>query len=104
MYLVEDDSSTFTSEELARLGAYRAAVAAGFYTDWDGTATETDVEALAWLAHPRDRAGDYPFTPDELVRLERCRDAVAAGYYAEDLPAESASEQAAEGVRHDDKS
>ena len=87
MYLVEDNSSTFTSEELARLAAYRAAVVAGFYTDWDGSTSETDVEALAWLAHPREGAAGYPFTPDELVRLEGCRNAVAAGYYSEDLPA-----------------
>jgi hypothetical protein len=92
MYLVDNDSSTFTSEELARLAAYRGAVAAGFYTDWDGTATEPDVEALAWLAHPCQAAGGYPFTPDELVRLEHCRGAVSAGYYSEDLPSATPAE------------
>ena len=52
MYLVDSDSSTFTSEELQRLQAYRAAVAAGFYSDWDGSTTTTDSEVLAWLGFP----------------------------------------------------
>jgi hypothetical protein len=99
MYLVDNDSSTFTNDELTRLAAYRAAVAAGFYTDWDGTASEPDVEVLAWLAHARESAGGYPFTPDELVRLEHCRDAVAARYYSEDLPPENGSGQAAQEAR-----
>jgi hypothetical protein len=38
MYLVDQPpNSIFTESELARLAAYRAAVAAGFYTDWDGS-------------------------------------------------------------------
>jgi hypothetical protein len=86
MYLVDHDSSTFTTDELQRLAAYRAAVAAGFYSDWDGSATTTDSETLAWLLQPRAVAGDYPFTPSELERLEHYRAAVAAGYYGEDQP------------------
>jgi hypothetical protein len=40
MYLVDQSpNSTFTAAELARLTVYRAAVAAGFYTDWDGSET-----------------------------------------------------------------
>jgi hypothetical protein len=86
MYLVDHDSSTFTTHELERLAAYRAAVAAGFYTDWDGTASDTDAEALAWLQRPGAAGDAYPFTPSEVERLEHYRAAVAAGYYAEDLP------------------
>ena len=85
MTLVDNDSGTFTSSELARLETYRAAVAAGFYTDWDGSADTTDAQALAWLHQPRETSDGYPFTPDELARLERARLAVAAGYYREDL-------------------
>jgi hypothetical protein len=85
MTLVDNDSSAFTSSELARLEMYRAAVTAGFYSDWDGSATTTDTQALAWLTRPRECGDAYPFTPDELVRLERARAAVAAGYYREDV-------------------
>jgi hypothetical protein len=37
MHLVEPANGTFTEQQLRRLTAYRAAVAAGFYTDWDGS-------------------------------------------------------------------
>jgi hypothetical protein len=37
MYLVEPAEGTFTTQEIARLRAYQAAVAAGFYSDWDRT-------------------------------------------------------------------
>jgi hypothetical protein len=89
MHLVEPANGTFTTQELARLTAYRSAVAAGFYTDWDGSAEATDSEVLAWL---RDAATaaldgvDYPFTAAERQRLEGCRAAVAGGYYSEDQP------------------
>jgi hypothetical protein len=89
MHLVEPANGTFTKQELERLTAYRSAVAAGFYTDWDGSAEATDSEALAWLHSSAGVAGggvDYPFTADERQRLERCRAAVAGGYYSEDLP------------------
>jgi hypothetical protein len=97
MYLVDDNSSTFTAEELRRLAAYRAAVAADFYTDWDGSASSTDSAMLAWLLQPRVTVG-YPFTPAELARLEHYRAAVAAGYYTEDLPPGSAPADPAEAV------
>jgi hypothetical protein len=83
MTVVDAGSSTFTTTELTRLAAYRAAVAAGFYTDWDGSATSTDVEALAWLATAADALSGYPFTPHELAQLERGRAAVQAGYYSD---------------------
>jgi hypothetical protein len=83
MTVVDAGSSTFTTHELTRLSAYRAAVAAGFYTDWDGSATSTDVDALAWLATAGDALGGYPFTPHELAQLERGRTAVEAGYYTD---------------------
>ena len=42
MELVEYANGTFTKRELERLIAYRAAVAAGFYTDQDGSAAATE--------------------------------------------------------------
>jgi hypothetical protein len=88
MDLVDRTQSTFTKQELARLTAYRAAVAAGFYTDWDGSAETADTNVLAWLGNvPGDTAGEaYPFTAAERQQLERCRAAVAGGYYSDDLP------------------
>jgi hypothetical protein len=84
MQLVDSARSTFTTQELERLAAYRAAVVAGFYTDWDGSAESTDTQVLAWLA-----GGDgatYPFTAEEREHLERCRTAFACGAYSDDLP------------------
>jgi hypothetical protein len=66
---------------LARLGAYRAAVAAGFFSDWDGSAATTDTEYLAWL---RADGEGYPFTSDERQALERLRAQLAEGGYADD--------------------
>ena len=97
MQLVDSAYSTFTKPELERIEAYRAAVAAGFYTDWDGSAEFTDTEMLGWL-----RAGEgsadaesYPFTADERRRLERCRTAFASGAYRDDLPPVDAGATAA---------
>ena len=42
MNLVELPSGTFTKRELERLIVYRAAVAAGFYTDQDGSVDTVD--------------------------------------------------------------
>jgi hypothetical protein len=89
MHLVEPANGTFTKQELARLMVYRSAVAAGFYTDWDGSAEATDSDVLAWLRTAAGAAGggvEYPFTAEERQRLERCRAAVAGGYYSEDQP------------------
>jgi hypothetical protein len=83
MYLVDQPpNGTFTTHELARLGVYRAAVKAGFYTDWDGSASSTDTQALAWLG-----GSEYPFTADERQCLDRLRVDLAAGRYADDQPA-----------------
>ncbi len=88
MHLVDSLNSTFTQQELDRLAAYRAAVMAGFYTDWDGTAEAPDTESLAWLAADGGLAetAAYPFTLEERQRLEGCRTAVANGRYTDELP------------------
>jgi hypothetical protein len=86
---VDNAYSTFTTPELERLAAYRAAVAAGFYTDWDGSTAVLDTALLAWLARTADGAVDaaaYPFTAEERQRLERARAAVASGQYSDELP------------------
>jgi hypothetical protein len=44
MHLVTPAPGTFTNQELERLAVYRAAVAAGFYTD-DVPGVATDAEA-----------------------------------------------------------
>jgi hypothetical protein len=89
MQFIDPADGTFTTRELTRLAAYRAAVAAGFYTDWDGTADGTDTQVLAWLAPAAAGdapAGAYPFTEEERQHLERCRAAFSAGGYADDRP------------------
>jgi len=53
MELVEYANGTFTKRELERLIAYRAAVAAGFYTDQDGSADAADTNAVE-AAQPGD--------------------------------------------------
>jgi hypothetical protein len=94
MNLVDRADGTFTNQELKRLAAYRAAVAAGFYTDWDGSAETSDTDVLAWLRDPAavTRGEPYPFTADERQRLERCRAAVEGGYYTDDQPPAEAGE------------
>ena len=84
--------STFTNDERARLRSYRRAIRAGFYSDWDGSASTTDSEMLAWLAARPERPPEeelepepFPFTPSEVARLERCRAMVIGGYYSENL-------------------
>ena len=90
MHLVDQPTRSFTTQELARLEAYRAAVAAGFYTDWDGSSASTDRRLLARLLGMRRGGGGYPFTAQERQHLVRLRKVVAAGGYAGDrlLPAE----------------
>ena len=46
MHLVTPNPGTFTNQELERLAVYRAAVAAGFYTD-DVPGATTDAEDTA---------------------------------------------------------
>jgi hypothetical protein len=56
MYLVDQPrNSIFTEAELARLAVYRAAVAAGFYTDSDGSDATAETGELARLTN-----GDHP--------------------------------------------
>jgi hypothetical protein len=81
-------TGTFTTQEIARLAAYRAAVEAGFYTDWDGSATETDTETLAWL-YNAESGGAYRFSAQERAHLEQMRMELEQGGYAEDRPAVS---------------
>jgi hypothetical protein len=88
MQLVDRPNGTFTTLELERLAAYRAAVVAGFYTDWDGSAQGPDCDVLAWLprgdaAHADGEA--YPFTREERERLEACKAGMAAGRYSGDV-------------------
>lgn len=85
---VASGSSTFTTTEWARLATYRAAVAAGFFTDWDGSAARTDTETLAWLR--RADAESYPFTSDERRALEGLRTRLVGGEFADDQPSGSA--------------
>ena len=60
--------SLFTTAERRRLGIYKAAVAAGFFTDSAPV-----------------RPDAFHFTADELQRLEIYRAAVAAGFYTDRL-------------------
>jgi hypothetical protein len=101
MHLVDPAQGTFTTTELERLAAYRAAVAAGFYSDWDGSAETTDTQVLGELQRAAGPTGDagYPFTDEQLRRLERCREAVAAGYYSEDVPSAQTSATPEEQAR-----
>ena len=59
MELVERVNGTFTKRELERLIVYRAAVAAGFYTDQDGGADTAETAAPNVAAE----AGATPETP-----------------------------------------
>jgi hypothetical protein len=79
MHLVDRPDSTFTTQELERLAAYRAAVAAGFYTDWDGTADSTDLDMLSWLSRSAGalNADAYPFSAVERQHLEQLKAAHA---------------------------
>jgi hypothetical protein len=79
-------TGTFTTQEIARLAAYRAAVTAGFFTDWDGSATETDTEIVAWL-HDGESSDGYRFSAQEREHLEQMRAELGRGGYAEDRPA-----------------
>ena len=59
MELVERVNGTFTKRELERLIVYRAAVAAGFYTDQDGSADTAETAEPKVTAE----AGATPETP-----------------------------------------
>jgi hypothetical protein len=98
MQLVDRPNGTFTNKELERLVAYRAAVAAGFYTDQDGSTEGPDLTMLAWL-RPAAGAGvdgeSYPFTSEERQRLCDCKAAIADGRYSDDVAPPAATETAA---------
>jgi hypothetical protein len=86
----QPSTSTFTTQELARLAAYRGAVVAGLYTDWDGSAVTTDTRLLARVLRTQP-GGAYAFTARERQHLLKLRKDVAAGAYAEDQPPPSNS-------------
>jgi hypothetical protein len=94
MHLVDQQStSTFTTQEYARLVAYRAAVLAGFYTDWDGSASGTDTRLLARLRRLEQRAQAQPFSTEERQRLARLRKRlIASSFDGDGPPAEAGSE------------
>ena len=62
----------FTATELEWLESFKAAVAAGLYSEWD----------LGDELMPG--GSSFPSNPPELTRLLNCRRAVAAGFYHED--------------------
>jgi hypothetical protein len=66
--------SSFTQAEQSRLAIYKAAVAAGLYTD-------------AVLESPT-----YRFTPPELMRLMSYKQAIAAGVFTDHLAEENREE------------
>jgi hypothetical protein len=79
----------FSPQERLRLGSYRAAVAAGFYSEFvPGRARRTDVRLLHRLVHPRAEGEpsvpEYPFTQAELDRMAACRAAIAHGYFSDE--------------------
>ena len=82
---------TFSAQERVRLGTYRAAVAAGFYSEFvPGRARRTDTRLLQRLLYSRPQGApnvpEYPFSESEIQRLEACRAAIAHGYYSDELP------------------
>lgn len=97
----QPSTSTFTTQEIARLAAYRAAVLAGFYTDWDGSAAAPDTRLLARLLRSQS-GGAYRFTAQERQQLVQLRKDVARGAYAEDQPppSNSATQAATDEGRH----
>jgi hypothetical protein len=93
MHLVDQQSATgtFTTQEIARLAAYRAAVLAGFYTDWDGSVSVLDTRVMARVRRAQQRAEARPFSADERQRLVRLRKRLVASGYAEDGPPQAAA-------------
>ena len=67
MELVEYANGTFTKRELERLIAYRAAVAAGFYTDQDGS-TEPTPAAPEDAAETKEAPAEPGATPPPPAR------------------------------------
>ena len=79
----------FSAQERKRLGSYRAAVAAGFYSEFPSRVRRT--YPRLWQRLVQAPAGgepsvpEYPFTEVQLERLAACRAAIAHGYYSDDL-------------------
>ena len=99
MHLIDPPIGTFTTQDMARLTAYRNAIASGFFTDWDGSDDFLDTHLLAWLppAEEAVHSDAYPFTTQERSHLEQLRTAVVAGRYADDTPPTSISTVSKEG-------
>jgi hypothetical protein len=76
-------SYIFSTQERQRLASYRAAVRAGFYSEFPGRRRRTDVHLMQRLLRPRPGAPEYPFSEPELERLAACRAAVARGFYSD---------------------
>jgi hypothetical protein len=81
----------FSAQERKRLGTYRAAVAAGFYSEFPSRVRRTYPRLFQRLVHApaegEPSVPEYPFTEAELERLAGCRAAITHGYYSDDLPA-----------------
>jgi hypothetical protein len=75
----------FTPRELRRLVYYRAALAAGFYTDGLGSHENVAAMGEELPADEQPRQSAYPFTRCELRRLIDYRAAVRAGLYTDAL-------------------
>ena len=76
----------FSARERQRLGSYRAAVAAGFYSEFPGHTRRTSARLLQRLLNPPEgepSVPEYPFTQADLDRLTACRAAIAHGYYSD---------------------
>ena len=73
---------TFSSREQQRLATYRAAVGAGFYSEFPRRSHRTDARLLQRLLHASPSVPDYPFSEAELQRLTACRAAVEHGYFS----------------------
>ena len=83
-----DDSLpyAFTPRELARLATYRAAIQAGFFSDWGVTVGDArkDLRVNVNLVEDQARLRSV-FTPRELTRLAAYKAVVAAGLYSDQL-------------------
>jgi len=63
MELIDRAYSTFTTRELERLTAYRLAVAAGSYTDWEGVEPAAPADAEDEVPPP-EATGATPPEPE----------------------------------------
>ena len=68
MELAEYANGTFTKRELERLLVYRAAVAAGFYTDQDGSADAAEPAHPGAAEAPEVAPAETAATPEPPTR------------------------------------